>query len=54
MGNNPSDFKGSDELPVENVSWCADWSDPSYYASSPSADPPGAGFTSYRIVRGGS
>jgi formylglycine-generating enzyme required for sulfatase activity/serine/threonine protein kinase len=33
--------------------WCADWFDEKYYASSPSADPPGASSASHRVLRGG-
>jgi len=34
--------------------WCADGYDEKYYASSPSADPPGAPEASHRVIRGGS
>jgi formylglycine-generating enzyme required for sulfatase activity len=34
--------------------WCADWFDPSYYASSPPADPPGPPAGQARVARGGS
>jgi formylglycine-generating enzyme required for sulfatase activity len=33
--------------------WCADWYDEKYYASSPSADPPGAPESPHRVFRGG-
>ena len=34
--------------------WCTDRYDEKYYASSPSADPPGAAGASHRVIRGGS
>lgn len=37
-----------------NVSeWCADWFQPSYYASAPSRNPAGPEFGKFRAVRGG-
>jgi formylglycine-generating enzyme required for sulfatase activity len=33
--------------------WCGDWYDERYYASSPSADPPGPGPAKARVQRGG-
>lgn len=34
--------------------WVADWWDPSYYASSPSNNPPGPDSGAYKVLRGGS
>ena len=34
--------------------WCADWYDEKYYATSPTANPPGAAEASSRVIRGGS
>ena len=34
--------------------WCADWYDESYYAASPTIDPPGPTAGSVRVLRGGS
>lgn len=34
--------------------WCADWFDPTYYASSPVESPPGPENGSARVMRGGS
>jgi len=34
--------------------WCADWDSTSYYATSPSADPPGPDTGTRRVARGGS
>jgi formylglycine-generating enzyme required for sulfatase activity len=34
--------------------WCSDWYDPSYYARSPAADPPGPKTGTNRVMRGGS
>lgn len=34
--------------------WCADWSDPRYYAVSPEADPVGPSTGATRVLRGGS
>jgi formylglycine-generating enzyme required for sulfatase activity len=33
--------------------WCSDWYDKDYYASSPTDDPQGPEFGSYRVIRGG-
>jgi formylglycine-generating enzyme required for sulfatase activity len=41
--------------PIGNVwEWCADWFSPVYYAQSPLDDPPGPGFGTSRVIRGGS
>ena len=34
--------------------WCADWSDATYYANSPTADPTGPADGKLRVLRGGS
>jgi len=36
------------------IEWCADWSDPNYYKTSPERNPQGPVNGTYRVLRGGS
>ena len=48
----PNNF-GLFDMTGNVAEWCEDWFDPSYYAASPGADPPGPAEGTSRVIRGG-
>ena len=53
VGQKPANPFGLHDVHGNIDEWCLDWFDPSYYARSPAADPPGPDIGKSRVVRGG-